>query len=130
MECGADDDMSSSVVEDVAPRHPVLPDIGRKVMAKAVVREPDSPNWQAILGRAIQRAVAIVGWSNKEAAAKVGVDDAEFGKWLNASRRPHIDRVIAVDELRGPFFVALAQEVDDVGIVYTGHIQISMKKAG
>lgn len=103
-----------------------LPDIGKKRMAR-VVREPDI-NWLIVLGRALQRAVAIVGWSNKEAAAKVGVDDAEFGKWINATRRPHIDRVIAVDELRGPFFLALADEVDDSGIVVTSDITIRHRR--
>ena len=71
-----------------------------------------------------------MGWSNKEAAAKVGVDDAEFGKWLNGTRRPHLDKVIGVDELRGPFLLALAHAVDDSGVIVTGSIQVRMKKVG
>lgn len=110
-------------------RHPVLPDIGKPRMAKALVRDPDI-DWLRVLGRALQRAVAIVGWSNKEAAHRVGVDDAEFGKWINASRRPHIDRVIAVEELRGPFFIALAHEVDDSAVIVTTDISIRMRKVG
>lgn len=87
--------------------HPVLPDIGRPVMAKANVRTPDI-GWNEQIGRAIQRAVALVGWSNKEAAAKVGVDDAEFGKWLSGARRPQLDRLMAVEELRWPVMQCLA----------------------
>ena len=99
--------MSSSIAPERSARHPLLPDIGRKVMAKAVVREPDI-DWLVILGRAIQRAVAIVGWSNKEAAAKVGVDDAEFGKWLSGGRRPQMDRLLALEPLRWPLIQCLA----------------------
>lgn len=91
-----------------APRHPVIPDIGRPVMAKANVRIPDV-DWVRAIGGAVQRAVAVVGWSHKEAAAKVGADDAEFGKWINGTRRPQLDRLFAVAELRSPLIIALAQ---------------------
>jgi hypothetical protein len=77
-------------------------------MAKANVQTPDI-DWQQQIGRAIQRAVALVGWSNKEAAAKVGTDDAEFGKWLSGARRPQFDRLFAVEELRWPLIVCLAK---------------------
>ena len=60
-------------------------------------------------GAAIQAAVKEVRWLNKEAAGNVGVDDAEFGKWMNGTRRPHLDRLFAVAELRAPLIVALAQ---------------------
>jgi transcriptional regulator with XRE-family HTH domain len=85
----------------------VLPDIGRPVMAKAIVRIPDI-DWMHAVASAISQAVAVAGWSHKEAAAKVGVDDAEFGKWLQGNRRPHLDRLLAVSELRLPIVVALA----------------------
>ena len=64
--------------------------------------------WHERIGQAIQRAVAIVGWSNKEAAAQVGVDDAEFGKWLSGTRRPQLDKLFAVEALRWPLIQALA----------------------
>ena len=119
--------MSTSLTEKSVSRHPVLPDIGRPVMAKADVREPDM-DWLVVIGRAIQRAVAIVGWSNKEAAAKAGVDDAEFGKWGNGSRHPHLDRRIALEAWRGPLIFCLAKELDDSGIVPTWGIEIRQKK--
>lgn len=100
--------MSSSVAERASSRHPVLPDIGKARMAKADARKPDIA-WNERIGAAIQRAVALVGWSNKEAAAKVGVDDAEFGKWLSGGRRPQMDRLFALDELRWPLIQTLAQ---------------------
>lgn len=109
--------MATTVTAEADRRHPVLPDIGKPVMAKAHVQLPDTDDtlpeeaWNELIGTAIQRAVLFVGWSNKEAAAKVGVDDAEFGKWLSGGRRPHLDRLFAVPELREPLVVMLSQMV-------------------
>jgi len=104
--------MPSSVVQQPASRHPVLPDIGKKRMA----RIPDI-EWNARIGGAIQRAVAIVGWSNKEAAANAGVDDAEFGKWLSGGRRPQMDRLFALEALRWPLIQTLAALDEQTEIV-------------
>jgi len=103
--------MADSVAAKAIQRHPVLPDIGKAKQAKAVVRVPDIGQenaLMALIGSAIQRAVLKVGWSNKEAAAKVGVDDAEFGKWLSGGRRPHFDKLMALDALRWPLICSLA----------------------
>ncbi len=75
------------------------------------------------VGRAVARAVAMTGWSHKEAAAQIGVDDAEFGKWLSGGRRPQFDRLFAVAALRQPLIVALADLGGD-GITVTTHIEI------
>lgn len=99
--------MAPSIASAAGSRHPVLPDIARPQMAKANVRIPDI-DWMRQVGAAIARAIAIVGWTSKEAAAKVGVDDAEFGKWLSGARRPQFDRLFAVPELRQPLVIALA----------------------
>ena len=88
--------------------HQVLPDIGKCRMAKAEAQKPDI-DWNQQIGRAIQRAVALVGWSNKEAAANVGANDAEFGKWLSGNRRPQFDKLFAVEELRWPLVRCLAE---------------------
>lgn len=112
--------------DSIAPRlpasHPVLPDIGKATQAKADVRSPDTAPHSAVMsliGAAIQRAVLKVGWSNKEAAAKVGVDDAEFGKWLSGNRRPHFDRLMALDALRWPLICALADILETADEVVT-----------
>jgi DNA-binding transcriptional regulator YdaS (Cro superfamily) len=99
--------MANNLAHRVGVRHPVLPDIGRPAPAKANVRIPDIA-WMEAIGRAIAIAVAMVGWSHKEAAAKVGVDDAEFGKWLSGHRRAQFDRLLAVDELRTPLIITIA----------------------
>lgn len=100
--------MPTTLKGSAVSSHPVLPDIGRPVMAKVDVRIPDKA-WNQLIGLAIQRAVAFVGWTNKEAAAKVGVDDAEFGKWLSGGRRPQFDKLFAVDELREPVCAFLSE---------------------
>lgn len=100
----------------------VLPDIGRPVMAKASVRVPDV-DWLVAIGAAIQRAVKEAGFSNKEAAGYAKVDDAEFGKWLNGTRRPQFDKLLAVPALRRPLVIAFAQ-LGGEGVEITTHISI------
>jgi ribosome-binding protein aMBF1 (putative translation factor) len=115
--------MARDSANALADRHLVLPDIGKAKQAKADVRTPDmapeTPEWMVLIGAAIQRAVSRVGWSNKEAAAKVGVDDAEFGKWLSGNRRPQFDRLMALDALRWPLICALAELMDTAEEVTT-----------
>ncbi len=104
--------MARTVADRFGASHPVLPDIGRPVMAKADVRTPDI-DWNVAIGGAIQDAVKDARLSNKEAAAKVNVDDAEFGKWLSGTRRPQFDRLFAVPVLRRPLAIALAALAGD-----------------
>lgn len=108
--------MPNSLPDTSAVRHPVLPDIGRPVMAKANVRTPDI-DWQVFIGRAIQKAVKRSGLSNKEAAALAKVDDAEFGKWLSGTRRPQFDRLFSVEELQQPLVIELARLVAGIEVI-------------
>lgn len=86
----------------------------------------DDTNFRQQIGGAIQRAVAIVGWSNKEAAAKVGAEDSQFGKWISGAERPHLDRLFAVEELRGPLVIALASLAENAEIA----TEIRIRRAG
>lgn len=98
---------ASTVARANEASHHVSPEIGRPVMAKANLRIPET-DFKVAIGSAIQRAVALVGWSNKEAAAKVGADDSQFGKWISGAERPQLDKLFAVEELRWPLIQALA----------------------
>ena len=102
--------MGQSIAGSPDRRHPVLPDIGRPHMAKASVREPDTTLME-LLGAAIQRAILEVWETNKLAAADLQVDDAEFGKWMNGTRRPQFDKLFAVEALREPLIVAMADMI-------------------
>jgi len=116
--------MSSTMRQTSPNGHPVFPDMGRPRMAKANARIPDI-DWMTRVGAAIAASIRTVGWSSKEAAANVGVDDAEFGKWLSGTRRPQMDRLFAVEALRQPLVIALAGLAHDVEIV----TEIRIKKA-
>lgn len=105
--------MPNTLPDGAASSRPDLLDIGRPKMAKANVQTPDiAPNWAAKVAKALTRAVAITGLSHKEAAALLpgDVDEAEFGKWLSGARRPHLDRILAVDRLRLPVIACLCAE--------------------
>ena len=108
--------MDDMLADGSPVRHPVLPDIGRPVMAKVDVRTPDI-DWLVFIGRAIQKAVKRSGLSNKEAAAKAKVDDAEFGKWLNGTRRPQLDRLFSVEDLQQPLVIELARLVAGIEVI-------------
>lgn len=110
--------VAESVAKPASAALPVLPDIGKPVMAKAVARVPDI-NWLLTLGLALAYAVAVSGWTNKEAAREVGTDDAEFGKWLSGNRRTQVDKVLAVEQLRWHFIVGLAKHSGEGEIVTT-----------
>jgi hypothetical protein len=86
--------------------HPVSLDV-TPAMARARVQTQDM-DWPRAVGGAISRAIALVGWSDKEAAGHVGVDPAEFGKWMSGARHPQLDRLFAVEQLRQPLVVCLA----------------------
>ena len=95
-----------------APRaHHVLPERSSGQL-KTHLRNPESRDIKAVIGSAIQRAVSAAGLSNKEAAAKIGVNDSQFGKWLSGNEPPQVHRVFAVEELQQPFIVALARMID------------------
>lgn len=99
---------TSTLQRRATDRHPFTLDIGRPVMAKANVQIQDI-DWKQAVGRAIEWAVATAGLTKSEAAGKLDVDESEFTKWTRGERRPHIDRLLAVPELRQPMLVALAR---------------------
>lgn len=103
---------SSTVARGTEVAHQVLPETAKAGRAKANLRIPEidqRDDYKAAIGGAIQRAVSLVGWSNKEAAAKVGVDDSQFGKWISGAERPHMDRLFAIEALRWPLLRALGE---------------------
>lgn len=93
-------------------------DIGRPVMAKANVQNLDI-DWKQAVGRAIERAVAAAGLTKSEAAGLCDADPSEFNKWMTGERRPQFDRLLAVEVLRRPLIVALAELLPDLFDVRT-----------
>lgn len=111
--------MAPSLAVQTESRHPVLPDISRPRLAKPDVQILDADEWLVRIGRAIERAIAVVGWTHKQAADRIGVDAAEFGKWLSGGRRPQFDKCFAVPELREPLVLELAALTDGLRVKTT-----------
>jgi len=88
-------------------------------MAKAATVAVRKLDGLIVLGLALAYAVAVVGWTHKEAAREVGTDDAEFGKWLSGNRRTQVDKVLAVEQLRWPFIVGLAKHSGEADVITT-----------
>lgn len=106
--------MSSKGSSAVIDAHLVLPEKAQGQI-RASLRNPEMPV-KVLVGRAIQRAVSLAGLTNKEAAALVGVNDSQFGKWISGNEPPQVHRVFAVACLRQPLVLALAECCESDGI--------------
>ena len=95
-------------------------------MAKADLKEVETRDFRAEIGRAIQRALSIAGRSQKEAAGLVGVDVAQVARWIAGTERPQMDRLFAIEELRQPLIVELAELAENVEVV----TEIRFRKVG
>lgn len=76
-------------------------------MAKASLRNTEE--WRARLGQSLERARLLRGWSLKELADAVGRDERQVARWMLGTERPQWDAVFAVESLRGPLVIALAE---------------------
>lgn len=103
---------ASTMNRRATDRQHLLQDIARPVMAKANVQSQDI-DWKQAVGRAIERAVGMAGLTKGEAAGRLDVDESEFAKWTRGDRRPQLDRLFAVTELRAPLVIALAGLLPD-----------------
>lgn len=88
-------------------------------MAKADLRKTEQPN----LGRAIERAVRLRGWTLKEFAAAMDRDPRQCARWMDGTERAQFDVMFSVESFRQPLLVALAEMVGD-GVEVETHISI------
>ncbi len=86
-------------------------------MAKADVRKADLV-WRLSVGQAIERARLLSGLSLKEFADRVGRNERQVARWINATDRPQFDAIFAREELRHPLVLALA-ELAGAGVEFT-----------
>ncbi len=77
-------------------------------MAKADLQKLEMSDFWAEIGKAIQRALSLAGWTQKEAAGHIGRDTAQIARWIAGTERPQFDALFAVEELRWPLVQALA----------------------
>jgi len=57
----------------------------------------------------VKRAFDLSGWSLKEFAAELGLDERQVSRWMNGQERPHFDRLIALHELHLPLLQAVLE---------------------
>lgn len=115
--------MQSAKAAAVTPL--VLPETSSGQL-KASLRTP-ALDARSLIGRAIHRAVQLAGMSHKEAAASIGVNDSQFGKWLSGNEPPQVHRVFAVEALQQPLIVALAECCASEGIAIKTVVTLERK---
>jgi len=106
--------MTLTVADRAVRTHPERAERDGLRMAKADLRYPEAPapsDLRWLVGQALRRAFGLLGWSLKEAAAKVGRDERQVARWLNGAERPQLDALFAVEELRQPIVQALSELV-------------------
>jgi ribosome-binding protein aMBF1 (putative translation factor) len=103
--------MNNSLRQHAADRHLLRSEI-RPRMAKADLRKTET-GWLSTVGKAIQRAASLVGWSLKELADHVGRDERQIARWINGAERPQFDALFAVEELRPALVMAIAEMAGD-----------------
>lgn len=73
------------------------------------LRKADIEGWRMGVGRAIQRAMRLRGWTLKEFAAAVDRDPRQCARWMDGSERPQLDTLFAVETLRPALVQALSE---------------------
>jgi ribosome-binding protein aMBF1 (putative translation factor) len=93
-----------------APRE--LPEIRSSGQAKADLRKAENPDFKALTGGAIRRAMLLVGWSLKELAGALDKDPRQVARWLDGRETPHFHALFAIECLRQPLVIAFAEMAD------------------
>lgn len=83
-------------------------------MAKVDVLNQDDVNWLRLLAEALREAVGVLGWSDKEAAAHIGIDASEYGRWVRLERPVRVHLVMNVEALARPYAMAFLSRVPGV----------------
>lgn len=70
--------------------------------------------YKQLVGRAIERARHMRGWSNDELSGKVDRDPRQVAKWQKGDERPHLDALFAVEDdlFRNALVIAFAEARD------------------
>lgn len=104
--------MPATVQQSRASAHPVLPEM-RPSPAKADLRKADVDGWRERVGRAIERVQQQSGLSLKEFAAAVARDERQVSRWFLGTEHPQLAAIFAVERLRQPLLIVLAELAGD-----------------
>lgn len=112
--------MRSTMPQASAPSHLERLEVGRPTQAKADLKNLET-RWRERVGGALARTLQLAGVSQKEASGLLGhKDQSQINRWLAGTERPQFDALLAVEQLRQPLVIALAElagagvEVDTV----------------
>lgn len=78
------------------------------VMVRSEFKKVETPDLRPLIGRAIQRAFSLAGWSQKEAAGQLERSEAQISRWIAGTERPQLDVLFGCEALRWPLIQALA----------------------
>ena len=102
--------MGNSVAPQPAPSHRIKFEDVPLTMAKAVLTKGDESQGRRKFGEILRRAVELAGLIEKEAAEQMGVDRAQFSRWLSGLENPQVWR-FQRHALIGPALIAAQAEV-------------------
>lgn len=95
----------------------------RVPMVKADLRKAERRDWPVEVGAAIRRARLVVGWSLKEFAAHLEAateksrDERQIGRWEDGKETPQLAALFAIEQLRGPLVIQLANLAHEIEVV-------------
>lgn len=104
--------MPASVTTSTVRRHLLSSDIETRMAKATYLRDPktgESPDWREKLGRSVDRARQLRGWNLDELADAVKRDARQVARWIAGTERPQFDALFAVESLRQPLVIALAE---------------------
>jgi hypothetical protein len=78
--------------------------------------------WKQAVGRALVRAFAMAGLSQKEVAAFTGRDPGQVARWCAGTESAPLAALFAVEVLRQPMVIALAGLAEGNGVEVTTQI--------
>lgn len=106
--------MAASIRQPVVSRLPERAERSAKA-SLAHLRNPETEIWRARIGRAVDRAMRLAGWSLKELSGHVKRDERQVARWIDGQERPQFDVLFAVAVLQQPLVIALA-ELAEIGV--------------
>lgn len=86
-------------------------------MVKVRLDSATARNVRRDVGKAIERACSLVGWSKKELAGRLAGEDGNIDawvvklhRWMSGEERPHLDALLSVEEFCQPLLLVLTKE--------------------
>lgn len=102
--------MSVNGTAQLDARHHRLPEkVNRADLRKAEI------DWKPFIGGAIERTRMLLSLSLKEFAGLMPLpdgterDERQIARWISGAERPQLDALFAVDAIRQPLVIALAE---------------------